>query len=103
MGTQKKMGGDQERMTVGDEVPGVVNAWLEVEALGVVFNCWMLLNPEDPKDRPDDEFLAQAPGTPATRVKTKNNGRSFFIGPMYGYSSMPSSRGWSSPTILRDR
>ena len=58
----------------------MVKAWLEAAGLGVVFNCWMLLNPEEPKERPEDEFLAQAPETPKIRVKTKNNGRSFFIG-----------------------
>jgi hypothetical protein len=80
MGTQKKMGGDQAWYTVTDDDRGVVS---EVEprdegrVAGAI--CWMLLNPEDPNDLPKDEFLAQAPGTPATKVKTKTMGSSFFM------------------------
>jgi hypothetical protein len=39
----------------------------------------MLLKPDEPNERPLDEFLAQAPGTPATRNKTIRSGRIFFI------------------------
>ena len=53
----------------------------EDEGLEAGAICWMLLKPEDPKDRPDDEFFAQAPGTLKTTTITKNNGRSFFIPP----------------------
>jgi hypothetical protein len=73
-----------------DEVRGAERALdeprVEVDGAGLMFICWILLNPEDPNDLPNDEFLAQAPGTPATRVKTKKRGRSFLIvPPMYSF------------------
>ena len=78
MGTQKIIGGDHERYTVGDVALGDVSAEPEVDALGTL-NCWMLLKPDEPNERPLDEFLAQAPGTPAARNKTIRSGRIFFM------------------------
>jgi len=114
MGTQNSKGGDHAWYTVTDDVRGTTEVPVEprLGAEGVVvFICWMLLNPDEPKDRPLDEFLAQAPGTPATKDTTNNKGRSFFMETIYrqwiekprvkgearGEGRAPESSNWGFP------